>query len=134
MLRLDAWEPEPLCAALQAYLGIDPGDVGARPSVYQRYAYTEPAPPWTIREYPDGDGWGVYGSLLRSEAGEHEDGTEYDACRRARRRIGQANPALLKRLDFDPESAGTGIAAATREDLEAALGILGLAAKLNKTG
>jgi hypothetical protein len=36
------------------------------------------------------------------------------------------DPALLRRLDFDPEANGTGIAARTREDLEAALRILGL--------
>ena len=125
-LRVDAWEPEPLRAALQAYLGIDPSDVEAGPSVVQRYEFEEPAPPWSIIEVPDGGGWCAYGSLLRDEPGEHDDDTEYDAARRAMRRIRDADRALLKRLEFDPESAGTGIGAVVRDDLETALGILGL--------
>ena len=42
------------------------------------------------------------------------------------RRLREADRALLRRLDFDPEAGGTGILARSREDLEAALGILGL--------
>jgi hypothetical protein len=44
----------------------------------------------------------------------------------ARRRLRESDPALLRRLDFDPEANGTGILARSREDLEAALRILGL--------
>ena len=43
-----------------------------------------------------------------------------------RSRLKAADPALEKRLDFDPESSGTGIMASSREDLEAALRILGV--------
>lgn len=104
-LRIDADDPEPTRAALRAYLGIDP------------------APPWTITAH-DGR-WMTYGSLFREERGTHDD-TEYDAMRRAKARLLAADARLLRRLAFDPESAGTGIAAARRTDLEAALRILGL--------
>jgi hypothetical protein len=83
-----------------------------------------PKPPWTITG-PDEGLWTVYGSLLREERGEHDD-TEYDAHLRAIRRLRQADPALLQRLNFDPESTGTAINAPTRDDLETALRILGL--------
>lgn len=119
-LRLDAFDPTPLKAALRDYLDLDSG-----PSIYQRHAYEQPAPPWSLGE-PTCGRWSVYGSLLRAEEGEHED-TEYDACDRARRRLRAADEALLKRLDFDPENAGTAICAASREDLENALRILDLA-------
>jgi len=118
-LRIDAWEPAPLKAALRAYLGIEAG-----PSVYQRHAYERPAPPWSLGE-PTNGRWSVYGSLLRAEEGEHDD-TEYDACDRAQRRLRAADEVLLKRLDFDPENAGTAIRAASRTDLENALLILDL--------
>jgi len=36
------------------------------------------------------------------------------------RQLRLADPALLQRLDFDPENAGTGISARTREDLQTA--------------
>jgi hypothetical protein len=73
----------------------------------------------------DGDPWSVYGSLWLASDGRDGE-TEYDALKVARRRIREANPALLRRLDFDPEANGTGIMARSREDLEAALRILGL--------
>jgi hypothetical protein len=124
-LRIDADDPEPTRAALREYLGIDPADIEAGPSVYQRYPFEAPPPPWTITAC-DGT-WITYGSLFREEQGESND-TEYDALRRAKGRLRAADAALLRRLDFDPESAGTGIAAEQREDLEAALRILGLRA------
>jgi hypothetical protein len=85
-----------------------------------------PEPAWEISApADDGDPWSVYGSLCL--AAEGRDGeTEYDALRVARRRLREADPALPRRLDFDPEANGTGIMARSREDLEAALRILGL--------
>lgn len=120
-LRIEADEPEPLRAALREYLGVATDDPEG-PSVRQRYPYEEPAPPWSIRE--DDDGCSVYGSFAREEHAAHDDVTEYDALRRARARLRAVDPALDRRLDFDPESAGTGIMAARREDLERALAIL----------
>jgi hypothetical protein len=122
-VRIDAWDPPPTNAALRAYLGVDPDDVEAAVSVAQRYAFKEPDPPWTITAYDDQ--WITYGCLFREERGTHDD-TEYDALRRAKARLRAADAALLRRLDFDPENAGTGISATRREDLEAALRILGL--------
>jgi hypothetical protein len=85
----------------------------------------EPTTPWAVKQLSDGSRWVTYGSLLRGEDGAHDD-SETDACRRARTRLRAADAALLRRLDFDPESAGTGISAASREDLQRALTILGL--------
>jgi hypothetical protein len=81
---------------------------------------------WAITEpEDDGDPWSVYASLYL--AAEGRDGeTEYDVLKVARRRLRESDPALLRRLDFDPEANGTGILARSREDLEAALRILGL--------
>jgi hypothetical protein len=84
------------------------------------------ARPWAIREPDlDGDPWTTYGSL--HHAGQGQDGdTETDALRAARSRLRAADPALLRRLDFDPEANGTGIYAHSRADLEAAIELLGL--------
>jgi hypothetical protein len=124
-VRIDAEDPEPVRRALCAYLGLDPDDPASAAVVYERRAASESQPPWTISELPDG-GWAVYGSLWRASGGS--DGTtEFDLLREAKRRLRAGDAALLKRLDFDPESAGTGISAASREDLERALDILGLA-------
>jgi hypothetical protein len=119
-VRTEAADPDALEPALRAYLGPDAG-------LALKARRTTPAVtrPWSIGELPDGQGWVMYGSFFREEHGEHDD-TEDDALRRARRRLRAADPALLRRLDFDPESAGTGISAASREDLERALMILGL--------
>jgi hypothetical protein len=125
VVRIEAWDPAPVRAALHRYLGSDPDDVESGLSVMQRYAFEEPEQPWTIRAH-DGN-WLTYGSFFREEAGAHDD-TEYDALRRAKARLRAADAALLRRLDFDPESAGTGVSAARREDLESALRTLGLTA------
>src|SRR5262249_5966550 len=104
------------------YLGT-----GATVSVSQRYEFREPPPPWTISALPDGEGWLVYGSFAREERGEHDrSDTEYDALRRAKGRLRSVDAALLRRLDFDPENAGTGIFAASREDVEEALRAMGV--------
>jgi hypothetical protein len=115
-VRIDAWEPERVRKALDTYLG--------RPAVttYQREQPTA-RPEWAIMEL--GDEWHAYGSLHRAEHAL-SDTTEYAAARRARGKIRATDPQLARRLDFDPESAGTGIAATTRADLHAALAILGL--------
>ena len=115
-VSLDAWEPDALRAALEEYLLV------ASVMVVQRYE-PETHEPWAIDH--DDDEWVTYGSLWEAmDAGDDE--TEYDAMKAAKRMIRSADPKLLARLDFDHESDGTGIAARTREDLERALGILGL--------
>jgi hypothetical protein len=68
------------------------------------------------------DPWQVYGSL----ADAYGEQLEHDALRTARARLREADPALLRRLDFDQEADGTGIYARSREDVERALEILGL--------
>jgi hypothetical protein len=82
--------------------------------------------PWAISApLDDDDSWTAYGSLYRGAEGQHGE-TEYDALRVARRRLREADPALLRRLDFDQEADGTGIYGRSRADLETALRILGL--------
>lgn len=121
-LRIDACHPEPLKRALYAYLPN-----GAHVSVYQRYGPEPQAASWTIRE-PDepGDPWLTYGSFADLYDAEHDVPTEHDGLKVARRLLREADPKLLRRLEFDPESSGTGVAARTREDLTAMLGILGI--------
>lgn len=89
-------------------------------------AEADPDSTWDILP-PDADEdiWQAYGSLYL--AAEGRDGeTEHDALRAAMRKLRNADSALLRRLDFDPEANGTSIHARTREDLEEALRILGL--------
>jgi hypothetical protein len=80
---------------------------------------------WEIDALEGDDGWATYGSLYLAADGQDGE-TEYDALAAAKRRLRAADPALLRTLDFDPEAAGTGISAPTREQLERALRILGL--------
>jgi hypothetical protein len=123
-VRVDAWEPAALRRALQEHL-----PPGAEVSVQRREDVDDGGdgngewelipPEGSVRE------WSTYGSLWDAmHAGDDE--TEYDAMEAAKRCISAAAPELLKRLDFDHESDGTGISAPTREDLESALRILGL--------
>lgn len=122
-LRIDAWEPDPLKRALYAYL-----PEGAHVSVYQRYGPQPRAASWVILDpEEDGDPWHTYGSFADLYDAEHDVPTEHDGLKIARRRLGETDPKLLGRLDFDPESSGTGVAAHSREDLEAMLDILGIA-------
>ncbi|WCB93276.1 hypothetical protein DSM104299_01988 [Baekduia alba] len=94
-------------------------------AVRARKPFVPPPPPWQISETSDGQ-FAVYGSL--ADAFDlSSDETEVDALRTARRRLREADPKLLRALDFDPESGGTAIAAASRSDLEQALSVLGLA-------
>jgi hypothetical protein len=129
MLRIDAWEPEPLKRALHAHLPLRTPDGYPVGSVYQRYPYTQRVP-WEIQAVTDG--WTVYGSLLEMpEIAEAADpdavaAVENDALRIAKVKLKAADPALLRRLDFDQESDGTGISAPAREDLRSALALLGL--------
>ena len=126
-VRIDAADPEPLRMALEEIMArpapTDSGPYGVtvydRPPPDQRSAPGE----WAVHAYDDG-GWGVYGSLY--EALDCDDETEYEAADRAQRRLRSADAKLAKRLDFDPESNGTGLYAESREDLEAALRLLGL--------
>jgi hypothetical protein len=118
-LRINAWDPEPTKAQLRDLLGF-------QPTVYQRYGPQPRAASWTIHAPDDGvDDWQMYGSLADAFA-DQDFATEYDALKYARKRIRDADVALLRRLDFDPENAGTGIAAVSKEDLVAALRLLEL--------
>ena len=119
-LRIDAWDPDAIGPALAAYLGRPADDP---PVVYQRYPPQGRRPPWSLLE--DDDGWQVYGSL-HERADSDEVETEYDAAELAEQRLRDADPDLAARLVFDPENAGTGIYAASRDDLRRALTILGL--------
>jgi hypothetical protein len=93
-------------------------------AVRARKPFVLPPPPWQISETSDGR-FGVYGSL--ADAFDlSSDKTEVDALRTARRTLREADPKLLRALDFDEESSGTAIAAASRSHLEQALRILGL--------
>jgi hypothetical protein len=117
-MRIDAADPKPLAAALRRHLGRD-----ASVSVLPRDTPSPADRSWTLRQLQSD--WITYGSLC--EAAESGDvDTERDALRAAKRRLREADPDLLARLDFDQESSGTGIAAPTREDLEDALRILGI--------
>lgn len=78
---------------------------------------------WTL--YRSGGSWHTYGSVWEAFDGRYGE-TEYDALGVARRKLRRADPALLRRLDFDPESAGTGISAPTRRELVRTLEILGI--------
>jgi hypothetical protein len=113
-LSVSSDDPEPLREALRRRV---PGHV----NVTQRVDASDWPEPWSIEASEDG--YQVYGSLADLADGEFD--TEYDALRAARRRLREADPRLLARLDFDHESSGTGITAAAREDLAAALRILG---------
>jgi hypothetical protein len=120
-IQIDAWDPEPVAAALQARFP------DAVRGVFQRYGPEPAYASWTVHP-PSGEDetWSTYGSRADAFGGTTED-TEGAALRRARRKLKAADPALLGRLEFDPESSGTGISAPSRADLEAALTILGIA-------
>ena len=123
--RIAGDEPDAVRRALCAYLGTNPDDPQTAIVVYERQESDQPpAPAWAISGPVDGM-WTAYGSLHRAEDGTVEQ-TEYEACERAEERLRRIDAALVERLDFDPESAGTGIMATSREDLERALALLHL--------
>jgi hypothetical protein len=126
-VRIAAHDPERVRSQLGTYLGMAEGSEppGGGISVIPRYDVVEPRPPWSIVDPDAGEPWVAYGSLADADLGDADD-TEYDACARAERRLRDADPALLQRLDFDPENAGTGIIATSREDLVRALDIIGI--------
>jgi hypothetical protein len=126
VLRIVGDEPAAVREALCAYLGADPDNPQTSIVVSGGEDGDQRAPTasWTITGPIDGI-WTTYGSLHRAENGTAED-TEYEACKRAEERLLTRDAALIERLDFDPESAGTGIMAKSREDLERALKLLQL--------
>jgi hypothetical protein len=124
-VRVSATNPEEVRRELALYLRIDPDDLEASPVVYEPSDFVRPTVEWEIDEPVDTAGWSAYGSLLRHE-GAMAESTEDEACERAEARLRAADAWLAARVDFDPESAGTGIYAPTREDLEQAMQILGL--------
>jgi hypothetical protein len=114
-LRVGAEDPDATAALLEQH----------RPelavAVYHRARPEDVEPPWTPA--PVANGWTVYGSLHAVFPGLPD---EYAAAEAAETRLRQRDSALHRRLDFDPEQGGTGISAPTREELHAALAILGL--------
>jgi hypothetical protein len=95
-------------------------------SVFKRYRYEPGHGSWTLYPPTKGTpGWSTYGSFWEAADGRDGD-TEYEALQVARRRLRRVAPALLKRLDFDQESSGTGVIAHRRRDLVRALEILGI--------
>jgi hypothetical protein len=131
-LHINAWEPEPLKQALHDYLPLSNPEGNPVGSVYQRYPY-QPRRPWQMREH--NGKWHVYGSLMEmpeiADAADPDSvaATESEALRLAKAKLRAADHPLLRRLDFDGESAGTGISANTRGDIERALAVLGLASR-----
>lgn len=112
-LRVSAPDPEAVTARLErhrAELAV---------AVYSRSG--DPEPPWTPSEVSRG--WTAYGRLLDAFPQEPD---EYAAADAAEATLRTYDPALHQRLDFDPEQGGTGVHARTREDLDAALAILGV--------
>jgi len=126
-LRISGDEPASVRTALCKYLGADPDDPQTGIVVSDWPESDEPAPTalWAISGPVDGV-WTAYGSLHRAEDAASE-GTEHEACERAETRLRKLDAALVERLDLDPESAGTGIMAKSRADLERALALLELA-------
>jgi hypothetical protein len=113
-MRVTSWDPETTERLLLEHCGI-------QAAVYERPGPEPAPPPWTPLDF-DG-GWTVYGRLVDVLTG-HD--SEYDAADAAEALIASTDPALHARIDFDPESNGTGIGASTREDLIAALALLGI--------
>jgi hypothetical protein len=119
-LRIESWDPDPLKQQLTEYLA------GFVPSVYQRYDPEPDKASWTLlAPVDDGDPWATYGSFADLFGPKFE--TEHDACLAAVERLRAEDPDLLERLDFDPESNGTGVAAMSEADLRRALALLGVA-------
>ncbi len=116
-LRYDAWDPDTVQPAVRAYLGHEEAV-----HVGQRYGHEPAKAAWTLHHDGDDGGWHTYGTL----ADEFDCETENEALKIARQKLAASAPELLSRLDFDQESSGTGITAPRREDLEAALEILGI--------
>lgn len=119
-------EPHRIREALIEHRSVADVARGALPSFRELWIEAEGAADWSI-DPPDEDveEWTTYGSLCSAAEGRDGD-TEYEALAAAKRRLRAADPALLRALDFDQEADGTGISAPTREQLERALGILGL--------
>jgi hypothetical protein len=122
----EAWDPAAVREGLQRHVGVPVDPTTGPGGIHQRRPYIPPPPPWAIHEPANaGSLWSAYGSLADA-AGLTRDETESRALRQARARLRDTDPALLRRLDFDPESSGTAILASSRDDLVAALRILGL--------
>jgi hypothetical protein len=116
-VQIDAWHSHAVARALKRRLP------GRSVSVSQRLAWKPGGGSWTISHFRDE--WITYGSFW--DAADGRDGeTETQSLTAARRRLRAKDPALLRRLDFDSESSGTGISAPSRRDLVRPLHILGI--------
>jgi hypothetical protein len=116
---IDAWQPDRVKRALKRQY--------PRASVYVQKRHRWDPSQRDFALMPPDDGirtWGCYGSLWEVFDGRYR--TEYAAERAARRMLRRAAPRLLRRLEFDPESDGTGIDTRRRRDLVRALRILGI--------
>lgn len=122
-VRIDAWDPPRVQAAMQSYLGLSVDPMTRPPTVYQRYGWEPDLPAWSVFE--TAGGWGVYGSFYEVFDGAVGD-TEDDALREVKRRVRAVDRSLLKRLEFDQEAAGTGVWALDRVDIERLLEIVGV--------
>jgi hypothetical protein len=126
-VTFEATDPAAAQAAMRRYVTVPDDElrISVRPLSTASAAAVQP--PWSITEPTDADGhWFTYGSLARHAGGGNQS-IEYDALSAARRTLKAADPALLRRLDFDPEANGTTILATSRDDLTIALSILGIA-------
>ena len=110
-LRLEGDDPEPLTAALNNYLPsrcaavlplLDDGEDSAVAD--GEWAVIEPEPG------DDDPAWLTYGSL----ADAYDFEIEHDAARQAKARLRAADPQRAKRIEFDGEADGTGIAGGPR--------------------
>jgi hypothetical protein len=113
-IRVDALRPSAVKRALEAQY----------PRADVTVSHTGPGPDRGGCTSSPG-GWHTYGSLWEAFDGRYR-GTEYEALQAAGRLLLRAAPALLPRMDFDPEAEGTGIFAPSRRDLVRALEILGI--------
>jgi hypothetical protein len=122
----EAADPGAAEAAMRRYVTVSDDELQISVRPLSTAVAGEAEPPWTITEpIETGGHWFTYGSLA-DHAGDGRESTEYDALTAARRALRAADPALLRRLDFDPESSGTTILATSRDDLATALSILGI--------
>lgn len=120
VIEIDSWKPSATLAALDRRFPRAAVRVG------QRYPYDPTAGSWTI--FAPGGGvsrWLTYGSMWEVYDGRYGE-TEHAALRHFRATLRDIAPRLLRRLSFDQEADGTGIAARSRSDLVRALGILGV--------
>ena len=116
-IEIDTWKPSAVRNALKRRY---PRAVS---NVRLRTRHRPGTGSWQVMR--TGSDWHTYGSLWEAADGRYGL-TENEALQAARRRLRRDAPTLLRRLDFDQEAGGTGIAARSRRDLLRALEYLGI--------